>query len=145
MAMAGGLALLATALLTAVSVTRRWLTSQPVPGDFELVAMGSGLAVMGFLAQGTVQRTNIFVDSLTSWLPGALTRALDVFWMLVWCVVAAALAERLFRGARETLANGTTTMVLGVPTWWAVGLGAVGFAATACGALYVATQLARGR
>ncbi|WP_254454297.1 hypothetical protein [Siccirubricoccus sp. G192] len=34
LAFAGGLVLLATALLTTTSVVKRWLTSQPVPGGF---------------------------------------------------------------------------------------------------------------
>ena len=53
-ALGGGAVLLGIALLTCWSVARRWLTSQPVPGDFELVSIGSGVAVLGFLAWGTM-------------------------------------------------------------------------------------------
>jgi TRAP-type C4-dicarboxylate transport system permease small subunit len=145
LALAGGAVLLATALLATWSVTQRWITSQPVPGDFELVSLGSGIAVMGFLAHGTLRRTNIRVDSFTGWLPRGVTRAVDAFWTLVWMAVAAVLAERLFIGAQEMLRSRTTTMVLGLPSWWAVGLGALGFAATALAAGYWAVRLARGR
>jgi TRAP-type C4-dicarboxylate transport system permease small subunit len=144
LALAGGAVLLGVALLTCLSVARRWLTSQPVPGDFELVSIGSGVAVLGFLAWGTVRRTSILVDSFTGWLPRSATAAMDAFWMLVWAAVAALLAERLFQGARETLGSGTTTMVLGLPTWWVVGLGAVAFAATALAALAWVPRLLRG-
>ena len=142
--LAGGLVLLATALLTMLSVARRWVAGQPVPGDFELVSLGSGLAVLGFLAYGTLMRTNIIVDTFTTWLPGRMTRRIDALWMLVWAVVAAVLAERLLVGARETLASGTVTMVLGLSTWWAIGVGALCFAATALVALAWAWRLARG-
>ncbi|MBX6745695.1 MAG: TRAP transporter small permease [Acetobacteraceae bacterium] len=145
LALAGGLALLGIALLTTVSVLKRWLTSQPVPGDFELVSIGSGLAVLGFLAYGTLMRTNIMVDTFTTWLPRRVQQAMDAFWTLVWAGVAAVLAERLWVGAGETLRTGTTTMVLGLPTWWAVGLGALGFAATALAALYWVVRLLRGQ
>ncbi|MFC7692395.1 hypothetical protein ACFQY5_25280 [Paeniroseomonas aquatica] len=74
LAYAGGAVLLATALLTTVSVVLRWLTRQPVPGDFELVSLGSGLAVVGFLAYGTLLRTNILVDTFTTWVPRRLAR-----------------------------------------------------------------------
>ena len=141
---AGGLVLLATALLSTASVAKRWLTSQPVPGDFELVSLGSGVAVLGFLAWGTARRSNIIVDSFTGWLPHRATGAMDAFWTLVWAAAAALLAERLLRGARETLGSGTTTMVLGLPTWWAVGLGALAFAATALTALASVPRLFRG-
>ena len=43
LALAGGATLLATALLTTYSVVQRWITHQPVPGDFELVSLGAGL------------------------------------------------------------------------------------------------------
>jgi TRAP-type C4-dicarboxylate transport system permease small subunit len=145
LAFAGGAVLLAVAGLTTASVLKRWLTSQPIPGDFELVSLGAGLTVMGFLAHGTLMRTNILVDSFTTWLPRRVTRAIDAAWMLVWCGVAAVLAERLLVGARDTLASGTTTMVLGLPTWWAVGLGAACFATTAAAALYWALRLIAGR
>ena len=141
---AGGLVLLATALLSTFSVAKRWLTSQPVPGDFELISLGSGIAVLGFLAYGTLMRTNIIVDTFTTWLPRGVTRVMDGFWTLVWAVVAAVLAERLFVGAQETLRSGTTTMVLGLPTWWAIGLGALGFAVAAIAALYWTARFARG-
>ena len=144
-ALAGGAVLLATALLTSFSVLRRWLTSQPVQGDFELVSIGSGLAVMGFLAYGTLMRANILVDSFTGWLPARVTGVIDAFWMLVWVGVAAVLAERLFVGARETLANGTTTMVLALPTWWAVMIAAACFGLTALAGLGWVVRLARGR
>jgi TRAP-type C4-dicarboxylate transport system permease small subunit len=145
LAFAGGAVLLATALLTTVSVAKRWLTGQPVPGDFELVSLGSGVAVLGFLAYGTLMRSNIVVDSFTGWLPRGVHRAVDGAWMLVWAGAAAVLAERLWVGARETLRSGTTTMVLGLPTWWAVGLGALAFAAAALAALYWAARLLSGR
>ncbi len=144
LALGGGAVLLGIALLTCWSVAQRWLTSQPVPGDFELVSIGSGVAVFGFLAWGTARRASILVDAFTAWLPRGATAAIDAFWTLAWAAVAALLAERLLQGARETLASGTTTMVLGLPTWWAVGLGAIAFAATALAALAWLPRLLRG-
>lgn len=144
LALGGGAVLLGIALLTCWSVAQRWLTSQPVPGDFELVSIGSGSAVLGFLAWGTVRRTSILVDSFTGWLPRRATTMIDAFWMLAWAATAALLAERLLQGARETLSSGTTTMVLGLPTWWAVGFGALAFAATALAALAWLPRLLRG-
>jgi TRAP-type C4-dicarboxylate transport system permease small subunit len=143
MALTGGAALIGVALLTTVSVLRRWIFANPVPGDFELVSLGSGFAVLGFLAMGTLMRSNIFVDSLTTWLPRRANERLDAFWMLVWLGVVALLAERMAVGARETLRSGTTTMVLSLPTWWAVAWGSLAFAATALAALYWVLRLAR--
>ncbi|MBR0680691.1 TRAP transporter small permease [Roseomonas eburnea] len=145
-ALGGGCLLLAVAVLTTVSVLLRWLTSQPVTGDVELVQIGGGLAVLGFLAYGTLMRANIFVDSFTTRLPRRLNQALDGFWNLVWGVAALVLAERMTVGAQEALFNRTTTFgLLGIPIWWAVAAGALGFAATGIAALHWSWRLARGR
>ncbi|MBR0670622.1 TRAP transporter small permease [Neoroseomonas soli] len=145
-ALAGGAVLLGVAMLTTVSVLLRWLTSQPVKGDVELVQLGGGLAVLGFLAYGTLMRANIFVDSFTGWLPRRVNDAVDGFWNLVWGTAALVLAERMVVGAIEARGSGTTTFgLLGVPIWWAIGLGALGFAATGLAALYWTGRLLRGR
>lgn len=144
--MAGGLLLLAVAFMVGASVLSRWLFSRPVTGDVEMVQVGGGLAVLGFLAYGTLMRANIFVDSFTTRLPRRANQAIDAVWNLVWGVVALVLAERMTVGALEALGNGSTTMgLLGIPIWWAIGLGAVCFAATGLAALYWTARLLRGR
>lgn len=146
LAIAGGIVLVATALLSTVSVVLRWLTSQPIRGDFEMVSIGSGLSVLGFLAYGTLKRTNILVDSFTVRLPRPALRAIDGFWTLVWLGCCVVLAERMTVGALETLASGTRTIgLLALPFWWAIGIGAFCFAATALAAAYWVFRLLRGR
>lgn len=146
LALAGGVALLGVALLTTVSVLLRWSGAGPVTGDVELVQLGGGLAVLGFLAYGTLMRATVFVDSFTTWLPQRVTRAMDGFWSLLWGAAALVLAERMAVGASEALANRTTTIgLLGLPLWWAIGLGAVGFAATGVAALHWSGRLLRDR
>ncbi len=145
-ALAGGVVLLGVAFMVGASVLLRWLAGSPIRGDVEMVQLGGGLAVLAFLAQGTMMRTNIFVDSFTTWLPRRVNQAIDGFWNLVWGVVALVLAERMAVGAMEALASHTTTIgLLAVPIWWAIGLGAACFAATGLAALYWTWRLARGR
>lgn len=143
--MAGGALLLAVAFMVSASVLSRWLFSRPVTGDVEMVQVGGGLAVLGFLAYGTLMRANIFVDSFTTRMPARANQAIDAVWNLVWGVVALVLAERMAVGALEALGNGSTTMgLLGIPIWWAIGIGAACFAATGLAALYWTARLARG-
>lgn len=141
--LAGAATLLATALLTTASVLRRWIGGQPIPGDFELVQIGSGLAVFGFLGWGTLRRANILVDSLTEWLPARARAAIDAFWSLAWAIAALLLAWRMVLGALDARASDTRSMVLSMPIWWAIGLGALGFAATALAALHWTGRLLR--
>ena len=138
--------LLAVAFMVGASVLMRWLFSAPITGDVEMVQVGGGLAVLGFLAYGTLMRANIFVDSFTGWLPRRVNQAIDGFWNLVWGITALVLAERMAVGAMEARGNGSTTMgLLGIPIWWAIGVGAICFAATGLAALYWTGRLLRGR
>lgn len=144
-AMAGGLLLLAAAALTLVSVLLRWLTSQPVRGDFELVSLGVGVAVLAFLPWAGATRAHILVDSFTSWLPRRATGALDAFWTLVLAGVFLLIAERMAEGAMDTWRNGMRTIgLLALPYWWAIAIGAGCFALAALTALAWVRRLLRG-
>lgn len=144
LALAGGAVLLATALLTAASVLLRSATSQPIRGDFELVSLGSGLAVLGFLAWGSVTRANILVDSFTTWLPARANAVLDAIWSLAWAGATLLIAERMARGALDTWANNMRTMgLLALPYWWAIAFGAVCFALAGIAALLCIPKLLR--
>nr|WP_206929673.1 TRAP transporter small permease subunit [Roseococcus thiosulfatophilus] len=144
-ALLGGLVLLAAALLTVISVLLRWLTGQPIRGDFELVSIGGGLAVLCALAHGSATRANILVDTFTQWLPRRATGALDAFWTLAWAVVLLVIAERMAQGAYETWANNMRTIgLLALPFWWAVGVGALCFALAGLVALVWLPRLLRG-
>ncbi len=146
LALLGGVALGVAACVTTISVLLRWTTSQPIRGDFEIVQIAAGIAVFGFLAQGTLMRSNILVDSFTTWLPRRVQQAMDAVWMLVWLVFCLWLAERLLVGALDLRASGTRTIgLLAVTYWWAVAIGAVCFAATAAAALWWLPRLLRGR
>ena len=46
--------------------------------------------------------------------------SLDALWALVYAVVALLIAWRMSLGASDTIASGTTSMVLGLPIGWAM-------------------------
>ncbi|MBY0336727.1 MAG: TRAP transporter small permease [Acetobacteraceae bacterium] len=142
----GGFVLLAVAGLTVASVLLRWLTSQPIRGDFEIVSLGSGVAVLCFLAWGTTMRANILVDSFTAWLPARVNDGVDAVWKLVWAAATLVIAERMARGAVDMWRSDQRTIgLLGLPIWWAVAIGAVCFALTALAACLWVPRLLKGR
>jgi TRAP-type C4-dicarboxylate transport system permease small subunit len=146
LAVAGGLVLLAAAALTLVSVLLRWATSQPIRGDFELVSLGSGVAVLGCLAWGSLTRANILVDSFTNRLPARFNSVVDAFWTLVWAGVVLLIAERMAQGAMDTWRNNMRTIgLLALPYWWAIAIGAVCFALAGIVSLLWLPRLIRGR
>jgi len=66
LAVFGGLMLFAMALLTAASVVGRALFGKPIPGDFELVGIGTGIAVFAILPWCQITRGNVLVDFFMS-------------------------------------------------------------------------------
>ncbi len=144
LALMGGAVLLAAAGLTVVSGTLRWFTNQPVRGDFELVSIASGLAVLGCLAFCTLRRGNILVDSFSTWLPARVNNWIDAFWQLVWAAVMGVIAWRMSLGGLEAMANGTRTIgLLALPYGWAIAVGALCFGLTSLIALAWAVRLPR--
>lgn len=120
LAVAGGAILIAFSVLVTVSVVRRWLTSQGIPGDFELVQLSLAIAVFAFLPLGQLRNSNIFVDTFTARAPRWVRTGLDLLWAFAYFLIAALITWRMTIGAFETIRSGTTTMVLGVPTGWAM-------------------------
>ena len=89
LAIAGGLVMLAAAIMVVVSVGMRWLISWSIAGDIELVQIATALAVFSFLPLCQSHRGNIIVDTFTIRLPASLRNALDALWDLVYAALAA--------------------------------------------------------
>ena len=143
LALLGGFLLVGLAGLVTTSVLLRWSGGQGVNGDFELVQMGLAVAVFAFLPLCQAHRGNVAVETFTTRLPDSLQAALDVVWDLLYAAFAAFIAWRLSIGAVEAMSSGTTSMVLGLPIHYAIGLCAAmaGFLA----AIAVLTAIRRAR
>jgi TRAP-type C4-dicarboxylate transport system permease small subunit len=116
-AIAGGVVSVASALLVTASVTLRWLGYGSINGDFELVQIGVALSVFCFLPLTQARRGNIVVDTFTGWLPPRVTRTIDAFWDFVYAAFMALVAWCLMNGARDALASGLNSAMLGLPLW----------------------------
>ncbi len=145
LAIAGGALSLGVAVLVTVSVARRWLGFQPVPGDFEFVQMATAVAVFAFLPYCQARRGNIAVDTFTGWLPARGNALIDAAWDLVYAATMALIAWCLFDGASDMYRNGTTTMVLGLAVWPAVAICMALAAALAITSCITAWRLVHGR
>jgi len=117
LAIVGGLLSVASALLVTTSVTLRWLGFGSINGDFELVQIGVALSVFCFLPLTQARRGNIMVDTFTTWLPLRVQRAMDASWDFVYAGFMALTAWCLMNGARDALASGLTSAMLGLNLW----------------------------
>lgn len=117
LALAGGVLLACLAALTVVSIAGRWLASQPVTGDVELVQLGIAAAIALFLPYCQLHGSHLIVDFFTARSSGRSQRLLDTIAARAAGAVFLLLAWRAAIGVIELRAAAETTMVLGVPLW----------------------------
>jgi TRAP-type C4-dicarboxylate transport system permease small subunit len=128
-ALAGGLILVALVLLVVASVAGRALIGiglAPVPGDFELVEVGVGIAVFFFMPWCYLRGGHATVDLLYMHTPRWAQRTVDIVSDVLMLVVWLVLTWKLWEGMLEKKEYLETTFILQMPVWWAYALCLVG-------------------
>lgn len=145
LAWAGGIVLTALAAMTVVSIIGRWLNGfglGPVPGDYELVANGSALAIFAFLPWCQLKRGHVTVDLLAERLPPRAFAALGLLGDALLTLAGAVILRQLWFGFGEKLPFGSdglreflgfgykpffaeTTYELQIPVWIPYGFAVV--------------------
>ncbi|MBL8351966.1 MAG: TRAP transporter small permease [Burkholderiaceae bacterium] len=143
-AIVGGASASALAILTVVSVAARATVSKPVPGDVELMQMGIALCISLCLPWCQLHNCNIIVDFFTEKLPQRSNRVLDGIGSILLAVMCILLSLRTAAGAFAVHEASETTMIIGLPMWWAYAMLAPGLMLTALIALWQAQRQLRG-
>lgn len=128
-ALLGGVMLVALTLMVVASVTGRALIGVglgPVPGDFELVEVGVGVAVFFFMPWCYLRGGHATVDLLymhmPTWAQKGVVVVSDLLMLLVWLVMT----WMLWLGMLEKREYLETTFILQMPVWWGYALCLVG-------------------
>lgn len=128
-ALVGGVLLVALTLMAVASIGGRALISLglgPVPGDFELVEMGIGVAIFFFMPWCYLRNGHATVDLLYMHMPRWAQRTVvivsDILMTAVWLV----LTWQLYLGMVEKKEYMETTFILQMPVWWAYALCLIG-------------------
>jgi len=137
-AILAGLLMTAITLLTCVSIIGRETLGKTVPGDFELVGLATGAAVGLFMPLCQLQRGNIIVDFFTARVPHRVNAQLDRLGALLLGLCFVLLAWRAGLGGLNSWQTSSSTMLLGVPEWYAYVTMVPGFLLTAVVALHQA-------
>jgi TRAP-type C4-dicarboxylate transport system permease small subunit len=128
-AIAGGILLVMLTLMIVASVSGRALLDLglgPVPGDFELVEIGTAIAVFFFLPWTYLRGGHASVDIVYTHLPRWGQRAVAIFSDLLMLTLWLALTWRLWEGMLEKREYFESTFILQMPVWWAYALCLVG-------------------
>jgi TRAP-type C4-dicarboxylate transport system permease small subunit len=134
LAVLGAAILMGAAAIVAYSVLLRVFANGQVLGDFEIMSVASGIAILLFFPYCQATRAHVLIEIFTSWLPASLLRVLEALWSVVLAAAAAFLTWRLFIGFDEALAQNNVTIILHLPlaaVFVAAMLGAAGTAVLA--------------
>ncbi len=138
LALVGGLVLLMMIAISTISVLGRKLFASPIQGDFELVQMGCAICVACFLPYCQAQRGHVIVDFFTLKLAVNTRRLLDAIAAHILAACAGVVSWRLYVGMHSVREANESSMLLGVPIWWAYAPMVVAFALLCVVALYSA-------
>jgi len=130
-ALLAGLLIAFMVVLTCGSILGRETIGRTITGDFELVGLATGAAVGLFMPLCQLHRGNIVVDFFTARAPKRVNRALDRLGALLLAACCALLAWRAALGGLSSWNSHSSTMLLGVPEWYAYAPMVPGFALTA--------------
>lgn len=117
MAVFGGVILFILAILTTISVFGRKFLDAPVPGDFELVAIGTGVAVFACLPYCQLMRGNVLVDFFMNNAPTRAKTIADIIASLIFLAIGLMLTWRMIYGAIDMHDVNEVSMTIGFPRW----------------------------
>lgn len=143
-ALAGGLLMAAVAIMVVFSVFGRWLFLAPISGDFEMVEIGTAVAVFLFLPYCHLTKGNVIVDLFLSRAPAKLRLAFDVASGVLLAVIAAVLAWRMMLGGLDMHRYHEVSIILGVPIWPIFPFAVASFALLAVACLYTSARDLKG-
>jgi TRAP-type mannitol/chloroaromatic compound transport system permease small subunit len=139
-ALAGGVLFLALVALSLVSIIGRKLFSMPVPGDIELMQMGTAIASATLLGYCEMTRKHLRVDFFTANMRRRSRNMLDAITHFVLALIGFLVAWRTAVAAIAIYDVGETSMMLGWPVWPATALIVPCFIVFAFAGLYNAAQ-----
>jgi len=117
MAVFGGVLLFILAILTTISVFGRKFFDTPVQGDFELVAIGTGVAVFACLPYCQLMRGNVLVDFFMNNAPTRAKTIADIGAGLIFLAIGLMLTWRMVYGAIDMHDVNEVSMTIGFPRW----------------------------
>lgn len=116
-AIAGGIGFMGLVAMSLVSIVGRKIAATPVPGDIEVMQMGTAIASAMMLAYCEMARQHLRVDFFTANLSEKIRNVLDALSHLVLAVVAVVIAWRTGLSAMSLNEAGETSVILGWPVW----------------------------
>lgn len=116
-ALAGGLVLLALAVMTTWSALAGAVLGRPLPGDFELMELGVAVAAFAFLPYCQLTGANVSADIFTQGLAPARVAMLEMLSAVIALGFSLLLLWRMYEGLLDYRKYVETTAILKLPIW----------------------------
>ena len=117
LAFLGGLILVIVILVNVISIISRIILSNPLVGDFELVKIGSAIAIASFFPICHLKKGNVIVDFITANLNFKKIYFLDALSSFVYGIISFFFTWRMIYGAKDMFKYSEETMLLQFPVW----------------------------
>ena len=117
LAFIGGFILVIVILINVISIISRIILSNPLVGDFELVKIGSAVAIASFFPICHLKKGNVIVDFITANLNFKKLFFLDAISSFVYGLVSCFFTWRMIYGAQDMYKYSEETMLLQFPVW----------------------------
>lgn len=121
LAWSGGVVLLLLSAMIFLSIAGRTLSGLglgPIQGDFELVEIGTALAVFCFLPWAHITRSHAVVDLFWNMYPNWLQNILDILSDVLMLILWFLLIWRMSIGMQSYRENAEVSFILQWPVWW---------------------------
>ena len=117
LAILGGIILVIVILINFISILSRIIFLNPLVRDFELVEIGSAIAISSFLPLCHLKKGNVIVDFITAKLNFKKIAFLDCISSVIYGLIALFFTWRMFFGAKDMYNYQEETMLLQFPIW----------------------------
>ena len=117
LAIIGGFILILVILINVVSIISRIIFLNPLVGDFELVKIGSAIAIASFLPICHLKKGNVIVDFITAGIKQKRIFLLDALSSLIYGLVSIFFTWRMVYGGHDMYKFSEETMLLQFPVW----------------------------
>jgi TRAP-type C4-dicarboxylate transport system permease small subunit len=144
-ALAGSFIAMLVAGMSVYSIIGRAFLSKPLFGDVELTQLGIAASISLCLPWCQLHRGNILVDFFTQSTSDRTRQILDSAGALLLAAMCVLLAWRTAVGAIGVSEVSETSMILGLPMWWAYASLAPGLLLSALVAVWQAAMLLVGQ
>ena len=135
-------ALIIMMVVTLADVFLRYVFNNPIRGAYELVEAMMVLFVFNGMSTAFLQRRNIVIDLIDSFVPRFVVAALIRMADLLTVVTVAMFAYAMIKPALQSYSYGEVKLELQVPIWWFWAVALIGIAGAilcAIGALFAPT------